>query len=136
MPQDKYFRDELAFLREQGREFSDIHPQLARYLHGNHTDPDIERLLEGFAFLTGRLREKIDDEFPEFTHSMISMLWPNYLRPIPSHTIMRFYPHEKGITHRQEIAAGCMLDSHPVEGRSAIFVPVVLLMFIRCKSVI
>ncbi|WP_345856844.1 type VI secretion system baseplate subunit TssF [Shewanella algae] len=117
MPQDKYFRDELAFLREQGREFSDIHPQLARYLHGNHTDPDIERLLEGFAFLTGRLREKIDDEFPEFTHSMISMLWPNYLRPIPSHTIMRFYPHEKGITHRQEIAAGCMLDSHPVEGQ-------------------
>ena len=27
-------------------------------------DPDVERLLEGFAFLTGKLREKLDDELP------------------------------------------------------------------------
>lgn len=117
MSQDKYFRDELAFLREQGKEFSQLHPELARYLHGNHTDPDIERLLEGFAFLTGRLREKIDDEFPEFTHSMINMLWPNYLRPVPSYTIVKFTPHQSGITQGQKVSAGTMLDSHPVDGQ-------------------
>ncbi|KEA65273.1 Protein ImpG/VasA [Marinobacterium lacunae] len=121
MAQDRYFRDELAFLREQGEVFSDIYPQLARYLRGNHADPDIERLLEGFAFLTGRIREKIDDEFPEFTHSMISMLWPNYLRPIPSTTIVQFKPDGKGITHRQRVAEGCRLDSRPVEGQSCHF---------------
>lgn len=45
-------------------------------------DPDIERLLEGVAFLTGNLRQKIEDEFPELTHGLIKMLWPNYLRPL------------------------------------------------------
>ncbi|MEI6859656.1 MAG: type VI secretion system baseplate subunit TssF [Shewanella sp.] len=117
MSQDKYFRDELAFLREQGKQFSDLHPHLARYLHGNNTDPDIERLLEGFAFLTGKLREKIEDEFPELTHSMINMLWPNYLRPVPSTSIVSFSPLEGGISHRQRIEKGCMLDSRPVSGQ-------------------
>lgn len=105
----------MAFLREQGAAFSDIHPQLARYLQDRHVDPDIERLLEGFAFLTGKLREKIDDEFPEFTHSMISMLWPNYLRPIPSSTIVKFTPNDKAISARQVIPAGALLDSHAVQ---------------------
>ena len=77
MTQDKYFREELAFLKEQGREFTEIHPQLSRFLHGRTMDPDVERLLEGFAFLTARLREKVEDEFPELTHSMINMLWPH-----------------------------------------------------------
>lgn len=63
MTQDKYFREELAFLKEQGKEFTEIHPQLSRFLHGRTTDPDVERLLEGFAFLTARLREKVEDEF-------------------------------------------------------------------------
>ncbi|MBQ4892181.1 type VI secretion system baseplate subunit TssF [Shewanella sp. MMG014] len=116
MSQDKYFRDELSFLREQGKQFSDLHPQLARYLHGNNTDPDVERLLEGFAFLTGRLREKIDDEFPELTHSMINMLWPNYLRPVPSTSIVCFSPIERGISHKQTIKKGCLLDTNPVDG--------------------
>ncbi len=58
MTKDKYFREELAFLKEQGKAFTELHPQLARFLHGRHTDPDVERLLEGFAFLTGKLREK------------------------------------------------------------------------------
>lgn len=113
MSQDKYFRDELAFLKEQGKEFSDMHPQLARYLHGKSTDPDVERLLEGFAFLTGRLRQKIDDDFPELTHSMINMLWPNYLRPVPSTTIIAFTPNE-GMDEKQLINTGCEMKSHPV----------------------
>jgi len=113
--QNKYFRDELEFLKEQGKQFSDLHPQLAKYLHGNNADPDVERLLEGFAFLTGRLREKIDDQFPELTHSMINMLWPNYLRPVPSTSIVRFNPIERGISNRQVVDKGCMLNSNTVE---------------------
>lgn len=75
MAQDKYFREELSFLKEQGKHFTEVHPQLSRFLHGQVTDPDVERLLEGFAFLTARLREKVEDEFPELTHSLINMLW-------------------------------------------------------------
>lgn len=50
MPLDNYFRDELAYLRLQGREFADAHPELTRFLSEQTTDPDVERLLEGFAF--------------------------------------------------------------------------------------
>lgn len=114
MARDKYFRDELAFLKEQGKQFSEIYPQLSRYLNGRNTDPDVERLLEGFAFLTGRLREKVEDEFPELTHSLISMLWPNYLRPIPSLCIVRFEPDGKAISHHQVIAKGTKVDSRQV----------------------
>lgn len=66
-------------MRLQGREFAEAHPQLTRFLSEQSTDPDVERLLEGFAFLTGKLREKVEDEFPELTHSLLNMLWPNYL---------------------------------------------------------
>ncbi len=38
----------------------------------------LNALLEGVAFLTGNLRQKIEDEFPELTHGLIKMLWPNY----------------------------------------------------------
>lgn len=113
MTKDKYFREELAFLKEQGREFTEIHPQLSRFLHGRTIDPDVERLLEGFAFLTARLREKVEDEFPELTHSMINMLWPNYLRPIPSMTILAFTPNSS-VSEKQVIHKGTQVDSKPV----------------------
>lgn len=113
---DRYFRDELAFLKEQGAAFSEVYPQLSRFLNARTTDPDVERLLEGFAFLTGRLREKVEDEFPELTHSIINMLWPNYLRPVPSLSIVQFSPIEKAISERQAVAKGTQINSTPVFG--------------------
>lgn len=113
MTQEKYFREELAFLKEQGREFTEIHPQLSRFLHGRTMDPDVERLLEGFAFLTAKLREKVEDEFPELTHSMINMLWPHYLRPIPSMSILSFSPAQ-GVSQKHVIPQGSSVHSKPV----------------------
>lgn len=114
---DRYFREELAFLKEEGRLYSEIKPHLAAFLDGKNTDPDVERLLEGFAFLTSRLREKLDDDFPELSHSMINMLWPNYLRPFPSATMVQFTPVNDVISQRKEIdpdiqLAGAALESN------------------------
>lgn len=120
MTQDKYFREELNFLKEQGREFTEIHPQLSRFLHGRTMDPDVERLLEGFAFLTGRLRQKVEDEFPELTHSMINMLWPNYLRPVPSMSILAFSP-DQSVSEKQVIKQGTQVDSKPIFGTQCHF---------------
>ncbi|MCF7352652.1 type VI secretion system baseplate subunit TssF [Vibrio sp. CK2-1] len=120
MAHDKYFREELTFLKEQGKNFTDIYPQLSRFLHGQNTDPDVERLLEGFAFLTARLREKVEDDFPEFTHSIINMLWPNYLRPIPSMSIVKFCP-KKNLTDGQVISAGTSINSREVNGTQCQF---------------
>ena len=114
MKLNRFYRDELSFLRLQGREFADAHPQLTRFLSEQSTDPDVERLLEGFAFLTGKLREKVEDEFPEITHSLLNMLWPNYLRPVPSCTIMRFDPQLHAISERQTVERHTEIKSRPV----------------------
>lgn len=109
MKLNRFYRDELNFLRLQGHEFAEANPQLTRFLSEQSNDPDVERLLEGFAFLTGKLREKVEDEFPELTHSLLNMLWPNYLRPVPSATIMRFDPQ-----------VGSLSERHPVERHSEV----------------
>ena len=49
-----------AAIRELGKEFAERNPRLAPFLAVEGQDPDVERLLEGFAFLTGRLRQKLD----------------------------------------------------------------------------
>lgn len=116
MPLKQLFRDELAYLRLQGKEFAKQNPGLSRFLSDESTDPDIERLLEGFAFLSARLRHKIEDDFPELTHSLLSLLWPNYLRPVPSITIVQFSPRANAITEKQIIPKGTELHSQPVDG--------------------
>lgn len=110
------FQDELSYLRDVGREFSKLNPKLAKYLSERSTDPDVERLLEGFAFLTSRVREKIDDEMSEFTHSVISLLWPNFLRPFPSTTLIKFTPNDRAITGCQVLPRGTEFFSNPVQG--------------------
>ena len=54
-------------------------------------DPHVERLLEAFAFLAARVHLKIDDEFPEITEALLSILYPHYIRPIPSMSIVQFH---------------------------------------------
>ncbi|MBR9902562.1 MULTISPECIES: type VI secretion system baseplate subunit TssF [Halomonadaceae] len=118
---NRYYRDELNFLKRQGREFADANPGLSRFLSERSTDPDVERLLEGFAFLTGRMREKVEDEFPELTHSLISMLWPNYLRPVPSMTVVQFTPSWYSLSQQQRVERGTELASEPIEGTPCLF---------------
>ena len=113
---NKYYQDELVFLRDMGREFSAANPEAARFLAEPGSDPDVERMLEGFAFLTAKLRQKLDDELPEFTHSLAEMFWPHYLRPIPSTTIMQFEHTNKDTADLKPLPAGIEIDSAPVDG--------------------
>lgn len=92
--EERYYREELDYLRQLGKLLATEKPHLARFLAEKEGDPDVERLMEGFAFLSGGLRQKLEDEFPEFTHGLINMLWPNYLRPVPSMTVMEFNPKD------------------------------------------
>jgi type VI secretion system protein ImpG len=90
-----YYNRELAYLRELGAEFARAHPQVAGRLlleAERCEDPHVERLLEGFALLAARLRRKLDDEYPEITEAFLSVVFPHYLRPIPSLTIVQFEP--------------------------------------------
>lgn len=90
-----YYQSELTALRQLGKRFSERSPALAPFLGQSERDPDVERLLEGFAFLTGRLRQKLDDGLPELTHSLMHLLWPNYMRPLPSFSMLQFDPLDR-----------------------------------------
>lgn len=115
------FQDELSYLHKVGGEFSRLNPKLALHLGADGEDPDVERLLEGFAFLTSRLREKMDEEAAEFTYSLISLLWPNFLRAFPSSTIMKLTPIEGKIKKRSIIVRGTTILSRYIEGISCPF---------------
>ncbi len=113
---NKYYQDELLFLRQLGEEFARAHPAAAHFLGQTGSDPDVERLLEGFAFLSGRIRQKLDDEIPEVTHSLLAMLWPHYLRPVPSLSVLEFSPVLAALRQSQRVPRGVEVQSVPVEG--------------------
>ncbi|UQZ90377.1 type VI secretion system baseplate subunit TssF [Deltaproteobacteria bacterium Smac51] len=117
---NKYYQDELTILRELGREFAAVNPGLAPFLGSTGRDPDVERIMEGFAFLTGRLHQKLDDEFPEITHGLFNLLWPNYLRPVPSCAIVQYTP-EAGLSQTQLIPRGTRVESKEVDETSCVF---------------
>ena len=100
----RYYEAEMRYLREAGSEFARAYPDRARMLNLDRIgerDPHVERLFEGFAFLMGRLRHKLDDELPELTEGIVSMLWPHYLRMIPSLSILELQPNHGSLQHRQ-----------------------------------
>jgi type VI secretion system protein ImpG len=116
-----YYEDELRYLRRMGAEFADKYPAVANRLvleRDRCEDPHVERLLEGFAFLAARVHLRIDDDFPEISESLLSILYPHYLRPIPSMTIAEFHidPNEGKMTTGFKLEAGSQLYSRPVGG--------------------
>ncbi len=114
---DLYNR-ELAHLRIMGAEFAQQFPKIAGRLGGLDEfqacqDPFVERLLEGFAFLSARVQLKLNAEFPRFTQSLIETIYPHYLAPTPSMCIVQFKPEldEKGLAEGFPIPRGSSLYS-------------------------
>ncbi|MEJ5057285.1 MULTISPECIES: type VI secretion system baseplate subunit TssF [unclassified Pseudomonas] len=110
-----YYQSELTALRELGRRFAERSPALAPFLGQAGRDPDVERLLEGFAFLTGRLRQKLDDELPELSHSLMQLLWPNYMRPLPAFSMLQFAPLTRS-EPASMVERDTPVESVPIEG--------------------
>lgn len=113
----RYYEAEMRYLREAGREFARAYPDRARMLNLDRMgerDPHVERLFEGFAFLMGRLRHKLDDELPELTEGIVSMLWPHYLRMIPSLSILELEPASGTLQRHETVAAGLEVTSDPL----------------------
>lgn len=91
----RYYNQELQHLREVGGEFAQQFPKIAARLGMDGievTDPYVERLMEGAAFLAARVQLKLDAEFPRFTQRLLEIVYPNYLAPTPSMMVARFDP--------------------------------------------
>lgn len=117
----KYYESELTYLREMGREFALVHPTTAGLLAERGSDPDVERLLEGFAFLTARIRERVDDAVPEVVHGIAQLLLPHFLRPIPASSIIQYAPPLKALRAAQVVPRGTRVASRPLQGTSCEF---------------
>ena len=123
MPDDllTYYERELSFLRQMGAEFSAKYPKIAARLlleADKSEDPHVERLIQAFAFLAARVHHKIEDEFPEITEALLNVLYPHYLAPIPSMSIVQFLldPDQGKLTSGYSIESGAILYSQPVAG--------------------
>ena len=116
-----YYERELVFLRRMGAEFALKYPKIAARLlldEEKVEDPHVERMIEAFAFLSGRVSLKLDDELPEITESFLNILYPHYLAPIPSMAITQFSfgTLNDKITSVQKLGRGARLYSRPVDG--------------------
>ncbi len=117
----RYYQSELAYLREMGRAFGEANPRVAGLLAERGGDPDVERLLEGFAFLTARVRERMDDAVPEIVAGLTELLLPHYLRTVPACSIVELTPPLRALRGRAPVPAGAELATVPIDGTRCIF---------------
>ncbi|KAF0811578.1 hypothetical protein IGB42_03964 [Andreprevotia sp. IGB-42] len=106
-----YYNRELGYLRELGAEFAERYPKVAGRLgmHGIEVaDPYVERLLEGFSFLTARVQMKMDAEFPRFSQRLLAVVYPNYLAPTPAMAVVQLQAN----LNEGNLAAGFALPAN------------------------
>lgn len=116
-----YYERELTFLRRMGAEFAQKYPKVAGRLLLEPTkcdDPHVERVIEAFAFLAARVHLKIDDDFAEVSDSIFNVVYPHYVRPVPSMSVVEFQLDlEQGVPPTGfSIKRGTTLYSRPVDG--------------------
>ena len=116
----QYYEQELGFLRQMSREFAQAYPAAAGRLgltDNLSADPHVERMIESFALLAGRIHKKLDDDFPELTEALLQTLYPHYLAPIPSMATVGFEidPARGQFPNGFVIPRGSMLSTPPVD---------------------
>jgi len=113
----RYYEEEMRYLHEAAKDFADAHPEQARYLNIDSVsdrDPYVERLFEGFAFLTGRIHKQLDDEMPEYTESLLQLLYPHFLKPVPALSIVEFAIKPGLVQETKVLERGAEVRSDPV----------------------
>jgi type VI secretion system protein ImpG len=122
----RYYNQELRYLRELGSEFAAEFPKIASRLGVEGlevTDPYVERLIEGCAFLAARVQLKLDAEFPRFSHRLLELLYPNFLAPVPSMLVARIAP----------VPDANLLKGHVVPRDSSLYGPRSVVSDTRCE---
>lgn len=118
-----YYNRELGALRSLAGAFAEAHPGTAGRLRLSRDaadDPHVERMLEGVAFLTAQVQQRLDDEFPELTDALLNILYPHYLTPVPSMSVVRFLP-TRNLRTAVAVPAGTELLTDTVNGEPCRF---------------
>lgn len=118
-----YYNRELTFLRRMSGEFAEAHPKIAGRLRLSADaieDPHVSRLIEGVAFLNARIAAKLDDDYPELVDALLDVLYPHYLAPVPSMSVVQFRG-QPDLTGPYTVPVGTELESEPLKGESCRF---------------
>jgi type VI secretion system protein ImpG len=118
-----HYNRELGALRRLSAEFARAHPKVAARLRlsaDSIEDPHVSRLLEGVALLNARTRQKLDDEFPELTDALLDQLYPHYLAPIPSMSIVQL-GCQKDLAGSFTVPAATEIDTEAIGGETCRF---------------
>jgi type VI secretion system protein ImpG len=116
-----YYERELIFVRKFAAEFAEQYPERAAALRMTRSgcdDPHVERMIEAFALVAGRIQHKIDEEFPEITQALLDILYPHLSRQVPAMAIAQFEvdaEQSKSATG-YVVPSGSMAYSEPVGG--------------------
>ena len=116
-----FYERELAILRRRSAQFADQNPKIAGRLSlgsDDSQDPHVERLLQGVAFLNAHLTKRLDDDFPELAEALLDLLYPHYLRPVPSMSIveMSIDPKQAALIDGHRLPRGSLLESERTDG--------------------
>ncbi|WP_457331290.1 type VI secretion system baseplate subunit TssF [Rhizobacter sp. P5_C2] len=119
----RLYNDELGHLKEVGAEFAKEFPKIAARLSMDGvevTDPYVERLLEGFAFLAARVQLKIDAEHPRLIQHLLETVYPGFLSPMPSTMIARMRPDplDPNLARGFSVKRGSALHSDMLRGQN------------------
>lgn len=117
------YNDELVAIRRRAARFADAFPKIAGRLRVTGEvadDPHVERLIQSFAYSAARVRQKLDDEFPELTDGLLETLYPHYLAPLPSMSIVRFAPSNT-LASVQTVPRHTEIFAEPIGGESCRF---------------
>lgn len=117
----QFYTQELAHVRDTGAEFATRFPKIASRLGMDATevhDPYVERLLEGFAFLTARVQLRLHEEFPRFTEQLLNRISPNFLAPVPAMGVVQFNTNntDQALKKGLHVKAGTVLQSQVAKG--------------------
>ena len=118
-----YFEQELRFVRNEATQFAERHPGTAHALgicKDSIDDPQIARLIESVALMNGRLQQRLDESYPELTESLVNLLFPHYLRPVPSYCMLDFSIFEEA-NAKHRIPKGIEFDVVSESGEPVVF---------------
>ncbi|PWE55651.1 type VI secretion system baseplate subunit TssF [Metarhizobium album] len=113
-----HYNRELLNIRRAAAAFASENPRIAGRLRLSEDaieDPHVGRLIEAFAYLTARVRQKMDDDFPELTNAMLGILYPHLDRPIPSMSILQMDPKQE-LQDVYTVPAKTLIDTEQVDG--------------------
>ena len=116
----RYYEEELVGFHRQAQDFRAKYPAAAGQLRlgsNQSADPHVERLIQSFSFLNARIRKKLDDDFPELTDALLSILYPHYIAPVPSIATVQLQPESSNLQPTGlEVPRHSGLRTAPVDG--------------------